>query len=94
MSAAILEQPVLTNSYGLLVLSSPLLLLPQIKKANDLTVLKYVTPKSPMSQEPGELITTTHRDYDLAEVSKAMRGVYMGMLMVAGMHLYMGYTNP
>lgn len=47
-----------------------------------------------MSQEPGELITTTHRDYDLAEVSKAMRGVYMGMLMVAGMHLYMGYTNP
>ncbi|PWN30664.1 putative PHO88-involved in phosphate transport [Jaminaea rosea] len=66
----------------------------KIKKANDLTVLKYVTPKSPMSQEPGELVTTTHRDYDLAEVSKAMRGIYMGMAMVAGMHFYFGYTNP
>jgi hypothetical protein len=66
----------------------------KVKKANDLTVLKYVNPKSPMSQDPGELITTTHRDYDLQEVSKAMRGVYMGMAMVAVMHFYMGYTNP
>jgi hypothetical protein len=66
----------------------------QVKKANDLTVLKYVGPKSAMSQEPGELVTTTHRDYDLQEISKAMRGVYMGMAMVAGMHFYMGYTNP
>lgn len=47
-----------------------------------------------MSQEPGELITTTHRDYDLQEVSKAMRGVYMGMAMVAGMHLYFGSVQP
>lgn len=66
----------------------------KVKKANDLTVLKYVSPKSPMSQEPGELVTTTHRDYDLQEVSKAMRGIYMGMAMVAGMHFYFGYTNP
>ena len=62
--------------------------------AIDMTVLKYVGPKSAMSQEPGELVTTTHRDYDLQEISKAMRGVYMGMAMVAGMHFYMGYTNP
>ncbi|CAO1624060.1 unnamed protein product [Sympodiomycopsis kandeliae] len=66
----------------------------KIKKANDLTVLKYVSPKQPMSQEPGELVTTTHRDYDLQEVSKAMRGVYMGMAMVAGMHLYFGSVQP
>jgi hypothetical protein len=46
------------------------------------------------SQEPGELVTTTHRDYDLSEISKATRGVLMGTLMVAFMHLYMGYTNP
>ncbi|PWN41176.1 putative PHO88-involved in phosphate transport [Ceraceosorus guamensis] len=66
----------------------------RVKKANDLTVLKYVDPKSPMSQEPGELVTTTHREYDLSECSKATRGVLMGTIMVGFMHLYMGYTNP
>lgn len=66
----------------------------RIKRKNDLTVLKYVEPKSAMSQEPGELVTTTNRDYDLTEISKSMRGVMMGMVFVAGMHLYMGYTNP
>ncbi|PKI84554.1 hypothetical protein MVES_001745 [Malassezia vespertilionis] len=66
----------------------------QIKKKNDLTVLKFVKAKSPMSQEPGELITTTHKDYDMAEVSKSMRGILMGCGLLAFMHLYMGYTNP
>ncbi|PWN50385.1 putative PHO88-involved in phosphate transport [Violaceomyces palustris] len=66
----------------------------KVKKANDLTVIKYVNAKNPMSQEPGELITTTNKDYDLAEISKAMRGVFMGAAMVGFMHLYMGYTNP
>lgn len=66
----------------------------QVKKKNDLTVLKYVNAKSPMSQEPGELVTTTHRDYDLDEISKSIRGIFMGMLIVGFMHLYFGYTNP
>ena len=46
------------------------------------------------SQEPGELVTTTNRDYDLAEVSKSVRGILMGMGIVALMHFYFGYTNP
>ncbi|WFD30919.1 phosphate transporter (Pho88) [Malassezia sp. CBS 17886] len=66
----------------------------KIKKTNDLTVLKYVNAKSAMSQEPGELVTTTHRDYDLAEIAKSMRGVLMGSAFVGFMHLYLGYTNP
>ncbi|CAD6883919.1 unnamed protein product [Tilletia laevis] len=66
----------------------------RIKRANDLTVLKYVEPKSPMSQDPGEMVTTTHRDYDLADVRKAMRGIITGMLMVGVMHGYLKYTNP
>lgn len=74
----------------------------QVKKKNDLTVLKYVNAKVPtvrsfthrQSQEPGELVTTTHRDYDLAEISKSIRGVLMGVAFMAVMHLYMGYTNP
>lgn len=39
-------------------------------------------------------MTTTHRDYDLAEISKSIRGVLMGIAIMAVMHLYMGYTNP
>lgn len=66
----------------------------RIKKANDLTVIKYVNAKNPMSQEPGELVTTTNRDYDLAEISKSTRGILMGCAMVGFMHLYLGYTNP
>jgi hypothetical protein len=50
--------------------------LSQIKKKNDLTTLKYVQPASPMSQEEGGLVTTTVRDYDLQETSKAMKGLF------------------
>lgn len=39
-------------------------------------------------------MTTTNRDYDLAEISKSMRGILMGCLMVGLMHTYFGYTNP
>lgn len=66
----------------------------KVKAKNDLTVLKYVTPKSPLSQEGGELVTTTHREYDLGELQKSMRGVFTGFLFMAVMHLYMGYTQP
>ncbi|KDQ15864.1 hypothetical protein BOTBODRAFT_31322 [Botryobasidium botryosum FD-172 SS1] len=66
----------------------------QIKKKNDLTVLKYVEPKSPMSTEQGGLITTTVKDYDLGETSKAMRSMYMGIAITGFMHLYMKFTQP
>ncbi|KIY45536.1 inorganic phosphate transport PHO88 [Fistulina hepatica ATCC 64428] len=65
-----------------------------IKQKNDQTVLKYVEPATPMSGEQGKLVTTTVRDYDLAEVSKLLRGVYMGIAFIAFMHLYLGYTQP
>jgi len=66
----------------------------KIKQKNDTTVLKYVEPKGPMSQDAGELVTTTYRDYDLAEVSKAVRGVYIGIAMMAFLHLYMKFNPP
>ncbi|GAW04218.1 inorganic phosphate transporter [Lentinula edodes] len=66
-----------------------------IKKKNDQTVLKYVEPPSAMApQEEGKLVTTTVRDYDLAEVSKLLRAVYMGILMMAFLHGYMQFTQP
>ncbi|KAG9103000.1 hypothetical protein FRC06_000535 [Ceratobasidium sp. 370] len=65
-----------------------------IKAKNDQTVLKYVEAKSPMSPDTGGLVTTTVRDYDLAETSKLVRGVYMGVLMMAFLHGYMKYTQP
>ncbi|KZS92569.1 inorganic phosphate transporter [Sistotremastrum niveocremeum HHB9708] len=66
----------------------------KIKQKNDLTILKYVEPQSPMSSEPGQLVTTTNRDYDLSETSKLVRGAFTGIAIMAGMHLYMGYTQP
>ncbi|KAL0945258.1 hypothetical protein HGRIS_000768 [Hohenbuehelia grisea] len=65
-----------------------------IKRKNDQTVLKYVEASSPMSQEPGALVTTTVRDYDLAETSKLLRSVYMGIAMMAFLHGYLKYTQP
>ncbi|KAI0636343.1 inorganic phosphate transporter [Trametes polyzona] len=65
----------------------------QIKKKNDQTVLKYVEP-NPMNKDESKLVTTTVRDYDLGEVSKLVRAVYMGCAMMAFMHLYLGYTQP
>ncbi|KAI0071259.1 inorganic phosphate transporter [Panus rudis PR-1116 ss-1] len=66
----------------------------KIKQKNDLTVLKYVEPASPMSGEEGKLVTTTVRDYDLAETSKLIRAAYMGILMMAFLHGYLKYTQP
>ncbi|KAJ7598889.1 PHO88-related membrane protein [Mycena floridula] len=66
-----------------------------IKRKNDQTVLKYVEPPSPMSQEPnGKLVNTTVRDYDLSETSKLLRSAYMGIAMMAFLHGYLKYTQP
>jgi len=65
-----------------------------IRKKNDMTILKYVEPKNPMSENSGGLVTTTVRDYDLQEVSKLCRGVYIGMAIMGVMHLYLKYTQP
>lgn len=66
----------------------------KIKAKNDTTILKYVEPKSPISQEPGELITTTNRDYDLMEIHKSVRSIILGMMFVALLHLYWGFSQP
>lgn len=39
-------------------------------------------------------MTTTNRDYDLGEISKLTRGVYIGCAMMVFLHLYMKYTQP
>ncbi|KAF8808761.1 PHO88-related membrane protein [Phlegmacium glaucopus] len=65
-----------------------------IKRKNDQTVLKYVEPPAPMSQESGQLITTTVRDYDLSETSKLLRSAYMGIAMMSVMHIYFKFTQP
>ncbi|GAA6017852.1 hypothetical protein JCM10207_003475 [Rhodosporidiobolus poonsookiae] len=66
----------------------------KIKQKNDLKVLKYTEPAKPMSGDGPTQVTTTNRDYDLAEVSKAIRSVLMGCAFMAFMHLYMKYTQP
>ncbi|KAF8476497.1 inorganic phosphate transporter Pho88 [Gautieria morchelliformis] len=66
----------------------------KIKAKNDQTVLKFVEPANPMSPDSGGLVTTTNRDYDLGEVSKLLKGVYMGVAMMGFLHIYMKYTQP
>jgi len=66
----------------------------RIKGKNDQTVLKYVEAPNAMTKDPGALVTTTVRDYDLAETTKLVRGAYMGIAMMAFLHLYMKFTQP
>ncbi|KAL4247951.1 SRP-independent targeting protein 3 [Abortiporus biennis] len=66
----------------------------EIKRKNDQTVLKYVEPANPLSGDSGQLVTITVRDYDLQETSKLVRGVYMGIAMMAFLHGYLKYTQP
>lgn len=47
-----------------------------------------------MSNEPAQLVTTTNRDYDLSETSKAAKQVLMGIAMIMVFHLYFKYTQP
>jgi len=66
----------------------------RIRKKNDMTTLKYVQPPSPMSQEPGGLVTTTVKDYDLSETGKLIRGLFIGIAFMGFLHVYMKYTQP
>lgn len=66
----------------------------KIRAKKDMTTLKYVEPAQPLSGEPDKVVTTTVRDYDLAEVSKLIRATYMAVLMMGFMHLYLKFTQP
>ncbi|KAN0113768.1 Inorganic phosphate transporter Pho88 [Russula decolorans] len=66
----------------------------KIKAKNDQTMLKYVEPANPLAQEPGKLVTSTVRDYDLAETSKLIKGVFTSVAMMGFLHLYLKYTQP
>lgn len=43
--------------------------------------------RSSQSQEPGALVTTTNRDYDLGQCSQGVRGVLFGIAMMGFLHL-------
>ena len=45
------------------------------------------------SEEP-KLVTTTIHAYDTSSLKSLYKSQFMGVAMMAGMHLYMGYTNP
>lgn len=50
--------------------------------------LRYFPPLS-QTKEPGSLVVTTNRDYDLGEISKLVRGAYIGIAMMVFLHGYM-----
>lgn len=62
---------------------------------NDLTTLKYIEPANKMAGETEDkLVTSTVKDYDLAQVHSAIKGIFTSLAMTGFMHLYMKFTNP
>jgi hypothetical protein len=47
-----------------------------------------------MSGEEPKLVTTTISEYDNTQLRAALKGVLMGVGMMAVMHFYFKYTNP
>ncbi|KAK9452160.1 inorganic phosphate transporter Pho88 [Limtongia smithiae] len=68
----------------------------KIKRKNDLTMLKYVEPASPLAGSNAEkkFVTTTVKEYDQQQVVSAMRSSLFGIAILLFMHLRLGYTNP
>ncbi|KAK9251800.1 inorganic phosphate transporter Pho88 [Lipomyces tetrasporus] len=62
----------------------------------NLTTLKYVEPAQPFvgSSNERKLVTTTVKEYDLQQVSSAIRSSFMGIGILLFMHFKLGYTNP
>ncbi|EPY54244.1 pho88 family protein [Schizosaccharomyces cryophilus OY26] len=66
-----------------------------IQKKNDLTVLKYVEPASPISgREHAKFVATTIREYDLNKLLASFKQMLITICTTMFMHLYMGYAPP
>lgn len=67
----------------------------QVVKRNDTSMLKYSEPQAfgGATGQPPTLYITTARNYDLTEVSKGLRAIFMGMGMTGFMHLCV-YRKP
>ncbi|KTW26599.1 hypothetical protein T552_02608 [Pneumocystis carinii B80] len=64
-----------------------------IRRKNDLTTLKYI--KSSMSgQSEEQLVVTTVKEYDTIELKKAIKQSFVGVCMIAVMHLYFKFSQP
>ncbi|KAI5819157.1 inorganic phosphate transporter Pho88 [Pyronema omphalodes] len=95
------EDPTWLNGIrGMYILSNVIILgiyflvYKNIKTKNDQTTLKYMEPAPPMSGEEPKLVTTTINEYDQSQLKQAVKGVLMGVGMMAVMHIYFKYTNP
>ncbi|KAK9383536.1 inorganic phosphate transporter Pho88 [Kockiozyma suomiensis] len=67
----------------------------KVASKNDLTTLKYVEPPAPMSgSTEKKLVTTTVKEYDLQQITTAIRSSLFGIVVLVFMHFKLGYTNP
>lgn len=82
----------------------------RIQKANNLTVLKYVSKDSnslfdmtsnhelegsaEFSSSGERLHVITIKDYDLTEINSALKSLFNNLMIMLFMHFYLGYTNP
>ncbi|KAI9893656.1 MAG: hypothetical protein M1814_005871 [Vezdaea aestivalis] len=95
------EDPMVLNGFRILYVLSNLIIVgiyvymgSKINKKKDMTTIKYVEPAPMGSSDEPKLVTTTIHAYDNSQLRSAYKGQLMGVAMMAGMHLYMKYTNP
>ncbi|CEG76653.1 hypothetical protein RMATCC62417_11515 [Rhizopus microsporus] len=68
-----------------------------IKNKNDQTILKYVEPAAQSwdgTETPDQLVNTTVMEYDINEVKKSMKQSFVGIALIAFIHLKFGYIQP
>ncbi|KAI9315710.1 inorganic phosphate transporter Pho88 [Dichotomocladium elegans] len=69
----------------------------KVNQKNDQTPLRYVEAaqqKWDGTEEPETLVSTTYKDYDVAEIKKTMRQALPQILLLGFMHLKFKYVQP
>ncbi|KAI9492288.1 inorganic phosphate transporter Pho88 [Zychaea mexicana] len=69
----------------------------QVNKKNDTTSLRYVEPAQQQwdgTQSEEKLVSTTNKDYDVAEIKKVMKQSFTGIAMIGFLHLQFKFVQP
>ncbi|CAH1762752.1 9881_t:CDS:2 [Entrophospora sp. SA101] len=66
----------------------------KINSKNETTVLRYVEPPKPFTNEPGKPIETTFMEYDLSKLKELVKQTLIGVVIMIFLHFYWNFTHP
>jgi len=69
-------------------------LIAMVRKQNDKTLMRYVEPPKMGQGGEGELVSTTHAEYDVTELKKTITSTLTGVAMIALLHFQFKFTQP